>query len=125
MQERLARALRLITGAGDQPSSDSCQARQGLWPQDAVIFSVPPAPGVLRAGAGAVFAALHITALVAGAGSILHDSPERSEIPSGARGGFSSVPRSNVLRRPAGFCSRRALSLSRQSASLSGTSFAG
>jgi len=42
--------------------------------------------GSCEAGAGAVFAALHITALVAGTGSILHDSPERSEVEAGARG---------------------------------------
>ena len=58
MRERLARALRLIMGAGDQPSSDSCQALQGVWPQDGVIFRAASTGGPATAGAGAVFAAL-------------------------------------------------------------------
>ncbi len=95
-------------GAGSgQPaaSSDSCQARRGLWTQDAVIFSAPGrrrsgwvAPAAARlamrrrgpvcrgAPASAGYgngAALQITALVAGAESILHDIPRTKRIVTG------------------------------------------
>ena len=53
--------------------------------------------GPASAGAGAVFAALHITALVAGTGSILHDSPERSEVQSGAGGLWLGLTEANEV----------------------------
>jgi len=50
---------------------------------------VPRVPASAGYGYGA---ALQITALVSGTGSILHDSPERSEVQSGARGVFLRGP---------------------------------
>ena len=50
-----------------------------LWTQDDVIFN-SAAPGVLLAGAGALFCGIKYNSpLCLEAGSILHDSPERSE----------------------------------------------
>ena len=76
---------RLALGAGEQPSihrdppTPKAVAGEagttGLWTQGAVIFSGRQHRGSCGAGAGAVSASLHITALVSGAGSILHDSP--------------------------------------------------
>src|SRR5512137_2525234 len=79
MQERLARALRWYWGPGTS-TAVSVTGATGSRPQGAVIFSARQHRGSCEAGAGAVFAALSITALVAGAGSILHDTPrtERS-----------------------------------------------
>jgi hypothetical protein len=45
-----------------------------------------PMPRVHAPAGYGIGAALQITALVSGTGSILHDSPERSEVQSGARG---------------------------------------
>lgn len=97
-------------GAGSgQPatSSDSCQARRGLWTQDAVIFNAPgrrrspvlrPRQGTCDEAAGTRLprvhapagcgngAALQITALVSGTGSILHDQPRTKRSPICARG---------------------------------------
>ena len=68
MQERLARALRWYWGAGTS-TAVSVTGATDIRPQDAVIFSAASAGGPASAGAGAVFAALQITALVAGVGS--------------------------------------------------------
>jgi len=76
---------RLALGAGEQPSSHRDRPdRPGT--QGGVIFSGRQHRGSCRAGAGAVRATLHITPLVAGAESILHDSPGTEQSPVFARG---------------------------------------
>jgi len=88
-------------GQGSRPQAVSVTAATGLWTQDAVIFNAPgrrrspvlrPRQGTCDEAAGSpmprvhapagygIGAALQITALVSGTGSILHDSPERSEV---------------------------------------------
>jgi hypothetical protein len=71
MQERLVTvAAPDEREVGDSSQRDSRERRSG---HKTLLYLAAPAPGVLRAGAGAVFAPVYITALVAGAGSILHD----------------------------------------------------
>src|SRR5512137_2593324 len=115
MRERLARALRWHWGPGTS-TAVSVTGATGSRPQDAVIFSAPgrrrpacvaPAAGRLAmrrrgpvcrgAPASAGYgngAALQITALVAGAGSILHDTLRTERIVTGGvavRGGAGVV----------------------------------
>ena len=82
MPSGLARALRGRRGARVRVAGHiavSVTGPTGFWTQR-VLYSIPPAPGVLRAGAGAVPAELNITArCVWKPGALLHDSPERSE----------------------------------------------
>jgi hypothetical protein len=110
-KDRLARALRGPAGAqgqGSRPQAVSvtgaersldtrrcylqCTGPPKVWLgcacgsqtcDEAAGTRVPRVPAPAGYGNGA---ALQITALVSGTGSILHDSPERSEVQSGARG---------------------------------------
>jgi len=70
----------------------------------AVLSLEPPAPGVLQSGCRCgLCGSIDNIPLCLEAGSILHDSPERSEVPSGARGLVTCEQGHEVLRRPAGF----------------------
>ena len=90
---------RLALGAGEQPSIHRDRPdRPGT--QGAVIFSGRQHRGSCRAGAGAVPASLHITALVSGAGSILHDSPGTEQSVISRAGSWVAGARGSCLARP-------------------------
>src|SRR5512140_328553 len=96
MRERLARALRWYWGPGTS-TAVSVTGATGSRPQGAVIFSGRQHRGSCEAGAGAVFAPLSITALVAGAGSILHATPLTPLLCSVWRGRSPPTPHARPL----------------------------